>query len=102
MQVLFNVIEFGMNPQEAVEAARFDSQHFVSSFDDHKFNPGLLVMEQRFGETIFADLKARGHKIEVRPDFSPTAAPTIIIFDPRTKLIQAGADVRRGRYAIGW
>jgi gamma-glutamyltranspeptidase/glutathione hydrolase len=102
LQVLLNVIEFGMNPQEAVEAARFDSQHFVSSFDDHKFNPGLLVLEQRFGDAVFADLKARGHKLEVRPDFSPTAAPTIVIFDPRTKLIQAGADVRRGRYAIGW
>ncbi len=102
LQVLFNVIEFGMNPQEAVEAARFDSQHFVSSFEDHTFNPGLLALEQRFGEAVIAELKARGHKVEVKPDFSPTAAPTIIIFDPRTKLIQAGADARRGRYAIGW
>lgn len=102
LQTLLNVIEFGMNPQEAVEAARFDSQHFVSSFDDHKFNPGLLVLEQRFGEAVINDLKARGHKVDVKPDFSPTAAPTIVIFDPRTKLIQAGADVRRGRYAIGW
>jgi gamma-glutamyltranspeptidase/glutathione hydrolase len=102
MQVLLNVLEFGMNPQEAVEAARFDSAHFVSSFDDHKFNPGLLSLEQRFGETVINDLKARGHKVVVKPDFSPTAAPTIVLFDPRTKLIQAGADVRRGRYAIGW
>ena len=102
MQVLFNVIEFGMNPQEAVEAARFDSAHFVSSFEDHKFNPGLLQIEQRFGDAVINDLKARGHKIEVKPDFSPTAAPTIIIFDSRTKLIQAGADPRRGRYAMGW
>jgi gamma-glutamyltranspeptidase / glutathione hydrolase len=102
LQTLLNVIEFGMNPQEAVEAARFDSAHFVSSFDDHKFNPGLLSLEQRFGDAVINDLKARGHKIDVKPDFSPTSAPTIVIFDPRTKLIQAGADVRRGRYAIGW
>ncbi|HET7287673.1 MAG TPA: gamma-glutamyltransferase, partial [Pyrinomonadaceae bacterium] len=34
LQVLLNIVEFGMNPQEAVEAARFDTQHYVSSFDD--------------------------------------------------------------------
>jgi gamma-glutamyltranspeptidase/glutathione hydrolase len=42
LQVLLNVIEFGMNPQEAVEAPRFDTQHYVSSFDDHEFLPGSL------------------------------------------------------------
>ncbi|MFN7926714.1 MAG: hypothetical protein U0Y68_02020 [Blastocatellia bacterium] len=91
----------GMNPQKPSKL-RFDSSHFVSSFDDHKFNPGLLSLEQRFGETIINDLKARGHKVDARRDFSPTVAPTIILFDPRTKLIQAGADPRRGRYAMGW
>ncbi|HEU0253834.1 MAG TPA: gamma-glutamyltransferase family protein, partial [Pyrinomonadaceae bacterium] len=47
LQVLLNVIEFGMNPQEAVEAARFDTQHYVSSFDDHEFLPGSLNIESR-------------------------------------------------------
>ena len=102
LQVLLNIIEFGMNPQEAVEAARFETQHFVSSFADHKFNPGSLSIEKRFGEQIIEDLKKRGHKLEVNADFSPSSAPTIVIFDPRSRVIQAGADVRRGRYAIGW
>jgi len=102
LQVFFNVIEFGMNPQEAVEAARFETQHFVSSFADHKFNPGSLMVEKRMGDALVEEMKRRGHKVQVNPDFAPTAAPTIVIFDPKTKLIQAGADVRRGRYAIGW
>ncbi|MBL8168858.1 MAG: gamma-glutamyltransferase family protein [Acidobacteria bacterium] len=102
LQVLLNVIEFGMNPQEAVEAARFDTQHLVSSFDDHKFNPGLVQIDRRFGDKVFDDLKARGHKLEIRADYSPSSAPTIILYDPQRKLIEAGADVRRGRYAIGW
>lgn len=102
MQVLLNVIEFGMNPQEAVEAARFDSLHFVSSFGDHKFNPGALNLEKRFGQNVIENLKKRGHKVDVLSDFAPTAAPTIVIFDPKSRVIQAGADVRRGRYAIGW
>jgi gamma-glutamyltranspeptidase/glutathione hydrolase len=102
VQALLNVIEFGMNPQEAVEAARFDTQHLVSSFDDHKFNPGSLQIEKRFGTAAAEELKARGHKVEIRPDYSPSSAPTLILYDPRSRLIQAGADVRRGRYAIGW
>jgi hypothetical protein len=49
LQVLLNVIEFGMNPQEAVEAPRFDTQHYVSSFDDHEFLPGSLSVENDSG-----------------------------------------------------
>lgn len=101
-QVLLNVIEFGMNPQEAVEAARFETAHYVSSFADHKFNPGSLSVEKRFGEQIIEEMKKRGHKVEVNENFAPTSAPTIVIYDPKSRLIQAGADVRRGRYAIGW
>jgi gamma-glutamyltranspeptidase/glutathione hydrolase len=102
VQVLLNIIEFGMNPQESVEAARFETQHYVSSFADHKFNPGSLTVEKRFGDALIEEMKRRGHKVEVNADFAPTSAPTIVLFDPKTKLIQAGADVRRGRYAIGW
>jgi gamma-glutamyltranspeptidase/glutathione hydrolase len=101
-QALLNVIEFGMNPQEAVEAARFETAHFVSSFADHKFNPGSLSLEKRFGPQVIEEMKRRGHKVDVNENFAPTSAPTIILFDPKTRLIQAGADARRGRYAMGW
>jgi gamma-glutamyltranspeptidase/glutathione hydrolase len=101
-QALLNVIEFGMNPQEAVEAARFETAHFVSSFADHKFSPGSLAVEKRFGPQVIDEMKRRGHKVDVNENFAPTSAPTIILFDPKTKLIQAGADPRRGRYAMGW
>jgi gamma-glutamyltranspeptidase / glutathione hydrolase len=100
--VLLNVIEFGMNPQEAVEAPRFETSHLVSSFDDHKFNPGGLQVESRINRTVIEELRSRGHKIDLRGDFGTGAAPTIILYDPQRKVIQAGADVRRGRYAIGW
>src|SRR6266498_2725381 len=101
-QVLLNVFEFGMNPQEAVEAARFETAHFVSSFADHKFNPASLSLEKRFGEQAIEEMKKRGHKVDVNENFAPTSAPTIVIYDPKSRLIQAGADVRRGRYAVGW
>jgi gamma-glutamyltranspeptidase/glutathione hydrolase len=102
IQTLFNVIEFDMNPQEAVEAARFDTAHFISSFADHSFNPGSLSLEKRFGDQVVEELKKRGHKVTLIDNFAPVSAPTIVVYDPKRKLIQAGADARRGRYAMGW
>ncbi len=40
LQVLFNAIEFGMNAEAAVEAPRFQTEHLVSSFDNHAMKPG--------------------------------------------------------------
>lgn len=102
LQVLLNVVEFGMNPQEAVEAARFDTQHLVSSFDDHAFLPGSLNVESRFGDAVIKQLERRGHKVKVQSAFGTLSAPTVIIYDPRTGVISGGADPRRGRYAVAW
>jgi gamma-glutamyltranspeptidase / glutathione hydrolase len=102
VQVLLNIVEFGMNPQEAVEAARFDTQHFVSSFDDHEFLAGSLNIESRIESNTIADLKARGHKVNVQGPYGTLSSPTVIIYDPRTGVSAAGADPRRGRYAVAW
>src|SRR5215216_5477560 len=56
IQVLFNIIEFGMNVQEAVEAPRFQTLHLVSSFDDHRFNPGVLNLEDRIDREVAREL----------------------------------------------
>ena len=102
LQVFLNVVEFGMNPQEAVEAARFETLHLVGSFDEHRFQPGVLQVETRLLPEVIEDLRKRGHKIELKGEYGADSAPTIITFDTRTGIIQAGADVRRGRYALGW
>lgn len=102
LQVLLNIIEFGMNPQEAVEAPRFDTQHYVSSFDDHEFLPGSLNVESRVGENTIAELKSRGHKVKVQSDWGTLSAPTVVLYNPQTGVSSGGADPRRGRYAVAW
>ncbi|HKO98165.1 MAG TPA: gamma-glutamyltransferase family protein [Pyrinomonadaceae bacterium] len=102
LQVFLNIIEFGMNPQEAVEAARFDTQHYVSSFDDHEFLAGSLNVESRIDEKTIANLKSRGHKIKVQTAYGTLSAPTVILYDVRSGVSSAGADPRRGRYAVAW
>lgn len=102
VQVLLNIIEFGMNVQEAVEAPRFQTLHLVSSFDDHRFNPGVLNLEDRVTVEVRSDLVSRGHKVEVQSAWGNPSAPTVIKFNPESGVIEAGADPRRGRYAIAW
>jgi gamma-glutamyltranspeptidase/glutathione hydrolase len=102
LQVFLNIIEFGMNPQEAVEAPRFDTQHYVSSFDDHQFLPGVLNLESRIADKTIRELRTRGHKVKVQSDWGTLSSPTVIIYTPKTGVASAGADPRRGRYAVAW
>jgi len=102
LQVLLNIVEFGMNPQEAVEAPRFDTQHYVSSFDDHEFLPGSLNIESRIAESAIAELKARGHHVKVQTAWGTLSSPVVIVYDLRSGVASAGADPRRGRYAVAW
>lgn len=102
LQVLLNIIEFGMSPQEAVEAPRFDTQHYVSSFDDHEFLAGSLNIESRFDEKTIAALKERGHKVKIQTAWGTLSSPTVIVYNAQTGVSAGGADPRRGRYAVAW
>jgi gamma-glutamyltranspeptidase/glutathione hydrolase len=102
LQVFLNIVEFGMSPQEAVEAPRFDTQHYVSSFDDHEFLAGSLNIESRVAEKTIEDLRSRGHKIKVQQPFGTGSAPTVIVYNVQSGVSSAGADPRRGRYAVAW
>lgn len=102
LQVFLNVAEFGMNPQEAVEAPRFNSQAMYSSFDDHRDEALLLDIEKRVPEAVLNQLRARGHKLNVQSDWGNSCAPTIVEYDAATGTIKGGADVRGHRYALAW
>ena len=102
LQVLLNVIEFGMNPQEAVEAPRFDTQHYVSSFDNHEFLAGVLNVESRIPTDVIRQLSSRGHKMKIQSAWGTGSSPTVIVYDVKSGVISGGADPRRGRYAVAW
>ncbi len=102
LQVMLNIIEFGMNPQEAVEAPRFDTQHYVSSFDDHEFLPGSLNVESRVNLKTIQELSNKGHKVKVQGEWGTLSAPTVILYNTKNGVASAGADPRRSRYAVAW
>ena len=99
LQVLLNIVEFGMSPQEAVEAPRFQSEHFFSSFGNHEFSPGKLNLEGRISKDTADKLTALGHHVSVSGDWSNSSAPTVIKISDG--VLDGGADPRRARFIFG-
>jgi gamma-glutamyltranspeptidase/glutathione hydrolase len=59
-----------MNLQEAIDAPAWHTEHFLSSFWPRTARPGVLVVEGRVPKATQDELKKRGHKLEVGPDWS--------------------------------
>jgi gamma-glutamyltranspeptidase/glutathione hydrolase len=101
LQTLVNVIDFGMNVQQAIEAPRWSTHSFPSSPFPHTMVPGAMSVEERIPEATQKELMARGHKLQVAPPWSLASSAAIII-DPKTGVLSAGADPRVEAYAWAW
>ena len=98
LQLMLNVILFGMNPQQAVEAPRFSTMSNVNSFYPHVYHPGRSDLEEAIPETTAEDLRALGHQIARTVDCGMGA--TVSVRDQETGHLSTGADPRRACYAI--
>jgi gamma-glutamyltranspeptidase / glutathione hydrolase len=99
LQVLLNIIDFGMTPQEAVESPRFQTEHFYTSFDFHEFTPGLVSLEGRLSRDTIQRMIALGHRVQVGGEWSNTSAPVVI--QKKDGVLNGAADPRRGRFIFG-
>jgi gamma-glutamyltranspeptidase/glutathione hydrolase len=61
---------FGMNLQEAIDAPAFHTDHFPSSFWPRGSVPRSLSVEARVADGVIADLRRRGHEVEITPPWS--------------------------------
>ena len=101
VQVFLNIVEFGMDPQQAIEAPRFSTWSFPGSFWPHNYNPGLACFEGRIPAHILDDLNQRGHEIEVWDSWTALAGGVSAIEVVQNgNVLKAGADPRREGYAI--
>lgn len=102
VQVFMNTYVFGMDIQNAIEAPRFASYSFPSSFAPNTHHPGLLMLEQSIPDEVFENLKARGHKTERWDDGTWKAGGVLAVQqDPESGRRLAGADPRRAGTARG-
>ncbi|HEY1412168.1 MAG TPA: gamma-glutamyltransferase, partial [Rhodopila sp.] len=87
LQVVLNVMHFGMDLQSAIEAPRVASYSFPSSFAPFEYFPGRLAVEGRIDQATKDELAARGHEIRDWPDWTWLAGSVeAILTDPKTGL----------------
>lgn len=79
---LLNVVEFGMNPQQAVQAPRFH----------HQWKPEQLFLEPEFSKDVRDSLTAIGHSFRNMPIIG---AAQLIYFNNEACYFRGGADGRR-------
>lgn len=89
VQILNNVVVFGMDVQEAVEAPRFTDE------------PGRLLVEARVPAAVRSELARRGHVVGALPAWSSlVGGATAVAIHPESGVRQGGADPRRDSYAL--
>jgi gamma-glutamyltranspeptidase/glutathione hydrolase len=102
LNVLLEMIVFGKDIQEAIEAPRINSLHPFGSFDTHPSEPGVLEIEDRIPATVRDALTARGHKLKVLGPYAMSTGVVAVGVNPQTGTLRGGADPRRERYIFGW
>ena len=98
MQTLLNMVEFGMNVQQAIEAPRWSTRSFPASPFPHTMYPGELSLEARVPEAVGQALAAKGHKLKASRAWSMGSNAAIVV-DLKTGVLSAGADPRVDAYA---
>lgn len=101
LQLLLNVIDFGMGTQRAVEAPRIQTKHLVSSFDNHGAEPGDLGVDERISPEVRSALEAMGHQVRTESRWASGSAPVLIRVLPNG-VIEAAPDPYGYRVAHAW
>ena len=102
LQVLLNLLVFGLSPPEAIEAPRFNSLHHQRSFGDREFRAGVLEVEDRIRPETVEALRRLGHQVDVVGPFMMDTGTALVGVDPAHGTLFGAADVRRQRFVVGW
>jgi gamma-glutamyltranspeptidase/glutathione hydrolase len=103
LQVFLNVVEFGLDPQAAIESPRICSDNFPNSFWPHVYHPGRLNVETRVPAAVREQLAAWGHKVYADHAWGGVSRVCAIVVDPESGTRSGGADPRApGGHAAGW
>ena len=100
LQFFLNVVEFGMNVQQAAEAANINSYQMRSSFDDHKSEPGRLTLNEAVPDWVRQELRSMGYRLDFQ---RLTSGPiNAIFFDWKNGTMWGGASNHGEDYGIAW
>jgi gamma-glutamyltranspeptidase/glutathione hydrolase len=100
LQFFLNVVEFGMTPQEATEAANFESFQMRSSFDAHASQPGRIVLNESMPQWVRKELALRGYRQEFQ---ARTSGPiNAILLDHAHGTMWGGSSNFGEDYGVAW
>jgi gamma-glutamyltranspeptidase/glutathione hydrolase len=100
LQFLLNVVEFGMTPQEAVEAPNINTFQLRSSFGQHESRPGRMLAAESLPFYVRNELRRMGYTMEYE---ERTSGPiTAILFDRKHKTMWGAASNHGEDYGIAW
>ena len=100
LQFFLNVVEFGMNVQEAVEGPNINSYQMRSSFGEHESQPGRITIHASTPQYVQDELRRMGYKVEVE---ERTSGPiNAILLDHEHGTMWGGASDYGEDYGIGW
>jgi gamma-glutamyltranspeptidase/glutathione hydrolase len=91
VQVLSNILDHGMDPQQALDAPRFYFQ------GQHRF-----LIERELGAATYAGLESRGHAIEQRTQQGQFGGGQVIAVHPESGALLAGSDPRKDGCAVAF
>ena len=100
LQFFLNMVEFGMNVQEACEAANITSYQMRSSFDNHPTDPGRLTINEEVPSWVRRELVKMGYRLDTQRKSSGPI--TAIFFDHSHGTLWGGASNHGEDYGIGW
>jgi len=100
LQFFLNVVEFGMNVQQACEAPNIVSYQMQSSFGAHVATPGRLRLNEEVPQKIRENLANMGYKLDYR---KYTSGPlNAIFFDWKHGTFWGGSSNYGEDYGIAW
>jgi gamma-glutamyltranspeptidase / glutathione hydrolase len=100
LQFLINIVDFGMTPQEAVEAPGFYSFQMRESFENHESKPGDLWLNERTPPWQRTELMRMGYTLTFRE--RSTGPITAVMIDPKHGTFWGAAGNHGEDYGIGW
>jgi gamma-glutamyltranspeptidase/glutathione hydrolase len=100
LQMFLNIVEFGMNVQEAAEAPNIVSFQMRDSFGQHESFPGKIYLREDMPAWVQEELKTRGYNIELQ---SLTSGPiNAIFFDREHGSFWGGSSNFGEDYGLAW
>jgi gamma-glutamyltranspeptidase/glutathione hydrolase len=106
LQAFLSVVEFWddwyPNLHAAFERPRVQTAHFYGSFWPHTPGFNKLAVEATVPDSVFNELRARGHDVSRLRAFGMSGCATAVMIDPASQNRFAAADPRRDCYALAY